>query len=216
MLKALFWKEFRDVLPLCAIALAVQVLLICYAIGIWTVEQHRNDVLAVWPFVYIAAVVFPIAMGLWQNWRESTQNTFQFLLHRPLKREKIFGTKIGLGLVFCLVVGLLPLACFTAWIEIAIKNARSNFPEVLQVLCSGIWLMYLGSFISSIRPARWFGSRFFPLLAGVALFIVAHPILEMTRRLSDVWHAVGLMVGPALTVAFVVAALHVAQTRDYS
>ena len=68
-------------------------------------------------------------------------------------------------------------------------------------------LVYLGAFASGLRPARWFGTRLFPL-AAVPLPAIA------TLAVSS-WWLFGL---PILVVAAAVLVLDIlqeAETRDY-
>ena len=75
-----------------------------------------------------------------------------------------------------------------------------------------IWLcmplVYLGAFASGIRPARWFGSRLFPLVAVVI------PIFFL--QLAPHWRLIAL---PPLLLATAVMISNVlleAETRDFT
>jgi ABC-type transport system involved in multi-copper enzyme maturation permease subunit len=171
MLKSLVWKEFREVLPVCAIAMAAQLLLFGYAVNVWRIHQPR-DAYDIWPLLYLNAVLMGVALGIWQNVRDDNQGTFQFLLHRPIKRSTIFTVRLLLGAAVCLIVGLLPLVFFTIWVEGINPNRETPISEVIYALCAGIWLLYTGAFLSVLRPGRWYGSRFLPLFAGIFLFIL--------------------------------------------
>ena len=58
-----------------------------------------------------------------------------------------------------------------------------------------------------MRPARWFGTRLFPLVAS-ALFLMVVANLP--------WWFVGLPLGVALEVLLGLSVCHVARVRDYA
>ena len=151
MLKSLVWKEFREVLPICAMAMATQLLLFGYAVNVWRLHQPR-DASSVWPLLYLTAVLLGVAVGIWQNVRDDNQGTFQFLLHRPIRRSTIFTVRLLLGAAICLIVGLMPLLFFTTWVEGINPNRETPAAEVIRGLCAGIWLLYTGAFLSVLRP----------------------------------------------------------------
>ena len=126
MLKSLIWKEFRELLPMCATAVATQALLFSYALSAW--RLHRpGDAYAIWPLSYVTALLLGVAIGIWQNMRDDNQNTFQFLLHRPVNRLLIFGIRILYGVAVCLVVGMAPLIGFSAWLK-SVRAEPGSFP----------------------------------------------------------------------------------------
>ena len=85
-------------------------------------------------------------------------------------------------------------------------------------------MLYLGAFLSTLRPARWYGSRFYPMLAGILLFIlfqylVSNSLVISTETtqvaLARILYWSALVLSPLLAIAFAVAALFVAKTRDF-
>jgi hypothetical protein len=59
---------------------------------------------------------------------------------------------------------------------------------------AGLLLVYLGAFLSGIRPANWFGTRLAPLIAGVVVAIVIAWSLWwwLTVALMALFAAIGL------------------------
>jgi hypothetical protein len=215
MLKALVWKEFRELLPMSAIALAVQVLLICYAINDWRVHHNQGNVYATFPILYIASLVFVLCAGLWQGARELSQNTYQFLLQRPVTRTSVFGIKVGFGALVCFVAGLAPIILFTVWTQNVVRRDDDSVSTVLG-LCGGAWLIYFGALLSGLWPARWYGSRFYPLLAGILLYILLQVFYSMLSHVTWPSRDAIPLLGPIVSLGFVLAVLYVGQTRDYS
>jgi hypothetical protein len=74
-------------------------------------------------------------------------------------------------------------------------------------LCFLMPLVYLGAFLSGLRPARWFGTRLLPLAACGLL----------TAFLATLawWWPVGFPLAVLTYALLVLAICHVARTRDY-
>jgi len=226
MLKTLTWKESRELLPLVAFALLLQFYFVAapddlqYLLLLSPVPlQNAQETI---PFVSDAvssaliavAGLFAVAVGLWQTWWESSRGTFQFLLHRPASRSAIFGAKLAVGIAFCLLVVCLPLLCYALWAATP-GNHASPFLWPMTTwawqLCLQMPLVYLGAFLSGLRPARLWGSRFFPLAAGL-LAVLGMEVLALGLDLP----IVAIFAGLALEAVFVLVILYVATTRDFS
>ena len=217
MIKSLAWKEFRELLPLIVAALAAQAFLLVGLMRFRSLSQSPSprDAESIWPLMYTIAVLFGVTAGLWQSARENLANHYQFLLHRPLAREMIFATKLMLGAAACLLTVGLPLVCFASWVDhrLAFNHQEQWLSEPAWKAVAGFLLLYLGGFLSALRPGRWYGSRFLPLFAGILLFVVLQTIAQTTS--SWMWVPV-LISGPVLEVCFVAAILHVARARSFS
>ena len=121
MLKALAWKELRELLPVLSVALVGEFYFVSTAVGIQLgpLDQNRHVI----PFIgdgYVTlllsvAGLAAIVFGLWQTLRESSQGTYQFLLHRPARRKTIFAAKLAVGVVALLAVGLAPVLLYALW-----------------------------------------------------------------------------------------------------
>jgi hypothetical protein len=226
MLKTLTWKESRELLPLAAFALILQFYFVSAPVNLQYLlllsPVPLLDEQQVIPFVsdavssalFAVAGLFAVAVGLWQTLWESNRGTFQFLLHRPARRGAIFGAKLAVGMAFCLLVVSLPLLCYALWAATPGKHA-SPFSWSMTTwawqLCLQLPLVYLGAFLSGLRPARLLGSRFFPLAAGL-LGLVGMEVLALGLGLP----LVATFTGLALEAIFVLVILYVAATRDYS
>ena len=75
-------------------------------------------------------------------------------------------------------------------------------------MCLTIVLLYLAAFLSGLRPARWYGSRFWPV--PLAFFAA---ILFSSIPTTWVVKAVPLLI---IGAAYLWAILHVAYAHDYS
>jgi len=184
MLKALVIKELRESAGVVALALIAMIVVCAELHGIDEIGTPRFlEIRDRFPFVSddffsrFALVIFPLAavLGIKQSAWELGQNSYQFLLHRPVQRSFVFNTKIivGCGLVF--VIGGLAIVAYA--LRVAIPGSSPTpflwsmtADEWQIVLCALV--VYLGAFLSGIRPAHWFGTRLAPVMtAGGAAFV---------------------------------------------
>jgi hypothetical protein len=119
-------------------------------------------------------------------------------------------TKLATGaavLVFCAGV---PIVIYAWWAAIPGHHASpfewSMASTAWRMIPLGL-LLYVGSFLSGIRPGRWFGTRLLPLVAAVVLVIA---ICNLPS-----W-SVGLSLAMTLGGLMVVNVCWVARVRDYA
>jgi hypothetical protein len=218
MLKSLARKEIHELLPLAAGGVLLQLYVVSAAMGMRLGLIERNSIGDI-PFVqdsmsgwfFFAAGGLALALGWWQTLLESTRGTFQFLLHRPLAREAIFGTKLAVGFLITLALSFLPVAAYALWA--ASPGTHPSPFEWSMTINDWQWacqmpILYLGAFLSGLRPGRWFGSRLFPLAGAVAAMTVC-------QMLSGWWWA-ELLASLATMGCFVNVILYVGRTRDFS
>ena len=124
-----------------------------------------NDTLC--GYLFVVTCILAIVVGLRQTLWESSRGTFHFLLHRPARRDAIFGVKLLVGEAACLAISLLPVACYALW-----ATAPGTHASPFAWSMSGwAWRMsfempvvYLGAFLSGLRlhdgsPAVFFRQR---------------------------------------------------------
>jgi hypothetical protein len=162
------------------------------------------------PFAMIS-VGLTIALGLRQSISESVRGTWLFLLHRPLSRRGVVWLKLAVGAGLFLFSAVLPTLIYACWAATPGKHASPFFWSMTLSswqTCFSLLAVYLAAFLSGLRPARWFGSRLFPL-AGTGL------IFFVRMGLSPWWFLqAGLMA--ALLAVLLASIFHVVRTRDYS
>jgi hypothetical protein len=219
MIKALAVKELREVFPIAALGLVMQLVIVASLTGMQPfADWLRLDRLGV-PFqehvlappFAVVGVVFTLLLGFRQSAWEAGQGTFKFLLHRPVRREAIFLTKLGTGAGVYLVCTLVPLLLYAWW-----AGTPGHYPGPFEWSMTGFaWrlcflmpLVYLGAFLSGLRPARWYGTRLLPLAAcGLLTAVLAN---------FSLWWPVNLPLTVLLYGSLVVCVCHVARVRDYS
>jgi len=117
-----------------------------------------------------------IALGFRQSAWEPSQGTALYLLHLPMCRRAIIVTKLMTGIGLLLFCTLLPIVSYAIWAALPRMHA-GPFEWSMTGPAFRTWLtlplVYLGSFASGIRPARWFGSRLLPLFSFAVPAILA-------------------------------------------
>ncbi len=221
MIAALVRKELREMLPFVVLALLVQFLLVGFTLhsrsGLQVDAGYAIPFVSgelLWYTFFVAGLLAAV-LGLWQTMWEGWHGTFLFLLHRPIPRERIACAKLLTGAAVCLVAALVPVAWYAVWAA----TPGTHASPFAWSMTAWAWqwavelpLVYLGAFLSGLRPARWFGSRFAPLAGGIVLFLM---MALFSAQLSAWWPEI--MLGAlAVDACYILAILYVAATRDYS
>src|SRR5262245_25073831 len=212
MIKALAFKELREILPIGILGLALQLVAVAALIGMkpiaaWLPLSQLGapfDHHALAPPFGAVGVVFTLVLGFRQSAWETGQGTYKFLLHRPIRRDAIFLTKLGMGVGVYLLGTLMPLLLYACWAALP-----GHYPGPFEWSMTGFaWrlcflmpLLYLGAFLSGLRPARWYGTRLLPL--------VACGLLTPFLATSPWWWQLGLPVAVLSYGALVIAVCHV-------
>lgn len=228
MNRALIIKELRETWWIGLLAGGVMLLFVLEQMGLMTSGRFpflawRQNLQPEWthpvPFgsddwpltTLLLGAAAAVAMGLWQTLGESVQGTWALLLHRPCERRTIILSKLAAGggcLLLCLG---LPLLFYALWA--ATPGTHANpfhwwmaFPTVtaLAFLC----VSHLAAFLCGLRPARWWGSRFFPAVAVAFLWI---PIMATPWNLAWTW-----LLLVCACVVLLLAILYVSRERDYA
>lgn len=227
MYRALAVKEFREVWWIGAIASALLMLCVLNDMGLmldssppflkWVGRSptwvHPVPFrLSEWPpLVLMFAGAAGLVFGLWQTLGESLQGTWIFYLHRPAERRNLILAKVAAGLA-CLLVALgLPLVLYAIWAAVPGTHA-SPFEWWMTGPTAQAWgfagVAYLAAFLSGLRPARWWVSRFFPLVFALFLWV---PIVTVPWLVWPGW--VMILVADAVLLAAIV---HAGNDRDFA
>lgn len=217
MHKSLVLKELRESAGLITVAVLGAAYILAELTGI-VLLPLQDGVAAPYPFVgdgtfgfFLAllagglAVLLGFKQSAWELW----QGSYQFLLHRPVSRRMIFGVKLTVGLTALLVLSGAVILLYAMWAVAPGKHA-SPFFWSMTAWAWQMWiaflLLYLGAFLSGIRPGRWFGSRLAPLVASGVLVTLAATVP---------WWWLSLAILLTSSAAFVVSIFLYVETRDY-
>jgi hypothetical protein len=225
MPRAMISKELREVLPVAAAGLALYLVLLAGSMG-FNVNYVGYDLLPyyiggqsrgipfldgefAWTFGLMSAAL-AIGLSLRQTVGESARGTWLLLLHRPASRSRLIGMKLLAGAGVYFVCGAIPILLYAWWAATPGTHA-SPFAWWMTVPVWRWWLslglVYLGGFLSGIRPGRWLGSRLLPLAAaGLLVFLV---------QLVPQWWLWGVAVVVLLAAFLATLIFHVAAVRDF-
>ena len=219
MLRALAKKELRETVWIVVVALLFHLYFVKGAMGISLLGLTPSSRGGFMPFITgnlmqgfaMVATLLAVVLGFRQSVRESVFGTDQFLLHRPLGRWCLIGMKLLVGVAMLLLSCSVPILIYGRWAATPGNHASPfewsmTFPFWRISLVMTV--VYLGSFLSGIRPGRWVGSRLLPFFAAGTLAM----LLGAVPWVSD-WLAVAIVAVDVLLVGLV---LFVAQTRDFS
>ncbi len=220
---ALFRKELRGAAGVIAIAAAVQ--------GVWLLSQMPemmwlanlvNGGASTQPFVgggfysgfAWTTAMFAAAIGFWQTLSESLGHagTWPFLLYRPVSRRGLVLTKlaVGAGSVMLLSAAVIvSYAAYGTWIaQTAIPFEWSMTHRAWHLW---LWppLIYLGAFLSGLRPARWLGTRLWPAALSVVPWFASKSVPYW------IWWPGEAALAVLLGAWFVVVILDVVSERDF-
>ena len=177
-LKAMFWKECRENLKWGVLALLALSLGLAYAVfrllyqmpagqpAFLGLDDFWNSVNLV---LTISTPLIGLALGLLQILPEQRRDQWAFLLHRPASRTALFGGKVLPGLCLYLLATVPPLLGVAVWSAdprhiLAPFDARFTLAGWAAIL-SGL-PFYFAGLLMALRPARWYGSRFLPVVAA--------------------------------------------------
>jgi hypothetical protein len=228
MVRAIALKELREIWAFAALAVALYVGLVNNQIGNWNAllgsflgwipGLKPCACPSLFPFLHdsfqtpntFIAATLAIALGLRQSAWEPSQGTAHYLLHLPLSRSGIFLSKLLVGISLLLICTLLPIVSYATWAATPGTHA-APFEWSMARPTFQIWLtmplIYLGAFLTGIRPARWYGSRLLPLIA------VALPAFLL--QYVPHWWLLGLPLLLLVTVSVISVILLEATSRDY-
>jgi hypothetical protein len=218
-------KELRETAGIAVLGLAVLLSVAVISMG-WS---PLPGILPAWgrssiPFVGdsfvnhfgIAAFGLAAVLGFRQAVADFSGDAQQVLLHLPIPRERIYLTKLAVGLATYLACSVAPIALYAAWAATPGTHA-SPFEWSMTGDAWLVWLamtaVYLGAFLSGIRPAAWLGTRLAPLAASL---IPLGVITLFSLLLVVLPWALGLLFLLAFDVLLIVLIVFVVQTRDFA
>jgi ABC-type transport system involved in multi-copper enzyme maturation permease subunit len=224
-MRALAWKELREIFLIAAAALAWYLALVINAMGakvfnwIPVMPQGTFGI----PFIQdgsfpalhtVISAIFALALGFRQSAWESSRGTYLFLLHRPIRRESVVFIKLAIGSVIYLLSASLPILLYSWW---AFLPGHHPGPFEWSMTLDAwritflLLLLYLGAFLSGLRPARWFGTRLLPLVCTLMMLVVLGDMVPGSR-----WWPLGFPVASALCALLIANICFVARIRDYA
>lgn len=221
MWKALALKELRENIGFAAIGLVVYLFVASAAmrmnlmpvpqVNLLAVENDNIPFIDTFTFQFgIASLLLTTALGIRQAWAESTNSLYLFLLHRPVSPRFVANVKLVVGIGLYFVCGAVPILVFAWWASTPGTHASPFFWSMTWsswITWAAMTLVYLGAFLTGIRPGRWVGTRFAPLVATTLFVLVLNLIPSWPVR---------LMLIVALGALLYLNILYIFRTRDFS
>lgn len=223
---ALLRKELTETVPLglCALAFLLTWVGLETQLGIFSMLPfwswfgvHLREINSI-PFLdtrmhtplAIAAGVLVAVLSCRQVFFEEQSREYGFLLPLPVKRSTLFLTKMLVGMVVYFIALLIPVLVYGLWAATPGNHPSPFFWSMTWLpikLIIALTILYFGWVLVWLRPVKWYGTRFLPLLTAIALTFMLGELMDW------LWWGVFLVL---LTNALLaVSILWVAETRDY-
>ena len=176
-MKALFWKEIREIGKWALLAAVGITAAMLYALGAASDNHSLNDpwqTLCSQSFLLISTFGFPVvalALGFLQVLTEQRRDQWAFLVHRPVTRNTIFWGKALSGTLLYLFAVLVPLFGVAWWVSLPGSVAA---PFDWRLVYPALWdaivalAFYFAALQSGVMSGPWFGRRLLPLIAACA------------------------------------------------
>jgi hypothetical protein len=169
-MRSLIWKEWRENLKWAALpSFLILGPMILFGAPLLVSDKYLA-------YVSLVAGLTGAMLGLLQVLSEASGDKRSVLWHRPLSPSRIFLGKVIAGVSLYLLALLVPSACAVALAATPGHVAapfewRMTLPWLADVLTGLAY--YFAGMLTAQREARWYGSRCFPLAAGIlASFLV--------------------------------------------
>jgi hypothetical protein len=164
--------------------------------------------------VSLVAALSGAVLGFLQVFAEARGDKRSLLLHRPLSPSRIFLAKVLAGVSLYLVALLAPFLCAvglaaTPGHVAAPFEWRMALPWLADLLTGLVY--YFAGMISAQREARWYGSQFLPLAAGLFTSLLVWNATEFWQALV----AIGMMGALVAVAAWGSVVSGGAYTRQY-
>ena len=155
-------------------------------------------------FVWLS-VLFAAALGFWQTLGESLGHagTWPFLLHRPVSRRGLILLKLAVGSALVWSLSAAMIVGYATWAYRTESPVPFEWSMTHRAWHLWLWppLIYFGAFLSGLRPARWWGTRLFPLVtSGLLLFFAVvvpywlwWPFEASLAAFCDAWFVVAIV-----------------------
>jgi hypothetical protein len=185
-MRTLIWKEWRENLKW----IAIPGILLLGPMGFFGVPMLLEEKYLA--YVSLVAALSGAVLGFLQVFAEARGDKRSLLLHRPLSPSRIFLAKVFAGVSLYLVSVLTPSFCAVGLAAspghvAAPFEWRMALPWLADLLTGLVY--YFAGMIAAQREARWYGSQFLPLAAGLFTSLFVWNVTEFWQALV----AIGMM-----------------------
>ena len=160
----------------------------------------------------VVSLLLAVCLAVWQTASES-RGAWLFLLYRPVSRRAIVLSKLVVGLSIVLICSALPIIAYGAWAARP-GTHPSPFEWSMTHETWRLWWsmspLYLGTLLTMLRPARWFGTRLLPCVAGFGWMVYREPL---GAWLWPMWQEFAIVA--LIDVVFAACLLLIVREREY-
>ncbi|MBX9655177.1 hypothetical protein K2Y11_16305 [bacterium] len=219
MLRALIWKEMREIWVIAAIGLAINYWIVLGAMGFPmgfsfsipdSIPFGSNDSTII--LVTMTSCLSAMILGWWQNYHEELRETRRFLFHRPINRQRIIAIKAFVGLSASLFIALIPSIHYALWAATPGTHPSPFYWWITKwyfIGLAAIPLLYLGGFLGGLFPnGPLNNSGGLSIIAGILSGLLVGMALE-NRMPETLFISI-----PTMVLLFVIGILHITKTRD--
>ncbi len=230
MIRSLVIKEFWDLRGVIALGVVIHALLLANLLGMASYEWLPMREPSELPFpssfplhLSIYTIFFAGLIGLVQALSDGRGQRWLFVLPMPVRTANWILGKLVFGLVSWALLGV-----GTYLLGIWIVNTPGVFPAPFEWWMTRTgWfylalapLVYLGGFLSGIRPGSWFGTRLLPLLGSLMLIGVFLETKDFLQSNAPAYFRSYLWIGYSAFLLLVYgmmifAILRESQEKDY-
>lgn len=200
---AMFWKEFREVIPWVLSGAGVFALIMG-----WNYHKISSQYYcSATPFhsdvnelPWIASAIAGLFLALGQFEGERKIDRWAFLVHRPFSIHQIFLTKITVGLGSLWVSFGFVYSLVLSWFSVPGRVASPFEWEMALPGCSDLLLgglFYFAGILIMARKVRWWGTRLLPIFAAYYLMNWIHGTGGWLFSIQE-FHDAILLIGVAL------------------
>ncbi len=165
-MSALLRKEIRDAVRWLPLGIALLGLLLIYVCQTLQATQLSSQLFTV---TWFATLLFGTFLSLVTFLPDERDASRAFLLHRAIEPNQIFRTRVLGGLTVYFLGMFIPLVLLSAYLA---TNGPERFPvsawQVVPAFTTVVAgsIFYFAGIVIACRPARWFGTRLFPLVTA--------------------------------------------------
>ena len=168
---AVFQKELRDCLRWSPLGMALGLVMLWMVLLGNTVDSATFMESSLASQLGLAASLIAIALGLLQSLPDARNDARGYLMHRPIKPNKIFWSKIAAGYVTYVITLAVPVIVAMIYLQAkGIERLPTNALQVIPFLlysCVAFLFHPTALWIVS-RNARWAGTRLIPAIGAIA------------------------------------------------
>lgn len=222
MYRSLIWKELRETWLLGAVAFLFLLTVVANDVGL-TFYQFKFSLrpaldaraalfenASIIPWTAFVAAFLGAVVALYQTLGESVRGTWVFLMHRPMERWRIILCKLAAGAIVVLLASAAPFI-FALWRTRPDASPAPFYwwmtiPVWRHILAASI--VYLGAFVSGMRPARSYGTKYWPLVAAI--------VVTFFLGIREPEFGAGLIVILVADALLLAALFDATRSRDYA